>query len=415
MADGINLAQQGTLPPELFAQQQALNRQQQMAAMLMQQGTQQPQGQMVSGRYVPTSFFQNLQPVANMLTGAYLAKQGDTKAAALAEELRKGRSAAEESIINKMTGTPAIPAIEGGIQGPNGQMTKETTADMYGAGMELNPQYKQVAAIAGKAATSPDLSSALREIRTNPYGAGKEYTPTILKQMMPEDTSDYKNFLKVKAEGFPGTFNQYQDIEANRKRPVSTTNIVNSMGKSIAGEVGPIMKEAQGIAQAAVKTEDTANRIIQAVDSNKLFTGTGANVRLGTAQLANTLNLGGQTLETKINNTRQAMQGLAELTLQGRQQMRGQGAITESESKLAERAISGDISFTPGEIKQLANAAKRSSEYSYGTYQSKLNEMLKNPDTAGLVPYYQVPRIAPLNALPGQSDIDAEIERRRKK
>jgi hypothetical protein len=225
MADGINLAQQGTLPPELYAQQQALNRQQQMAAMLMQQGTQQPQGQMVSGRYVPTSFFQNLQPVANMLAGAYLAKQGDTKAAALAEELRKGRSAAEESIINKMTGTPAIPAIEGGIQGPNGQMTKETTADMYGAGMELNPQYKQVAAMAGKAATSPDLSAALREIRTNQYGAGKEYTPTILKQMMPEDTSDYKNFLKVKAEGFPGTFNQYQDVEANRKRPVTNVSV----------------------------------------------------------------------------------------------------------------------------------------------------------------------------------------------
>ena len=87
MSDGINLSQQGTLPPELYAQQQQLNRQQQMAAMLMQQN-QQPQGQMVSGRYVPTSFFQNLLPVANMLTGAYLAKQGDTKAAELAKQMR---------------------------------------------------------------------------------------------------------------------------------------------------------------------------------------------------------------------------------------------------------------------------------------------------------------------------------------
>jgi hypothetical protein len=359
------------MSPEEYAQQQALTRQQQMATMLMQQGMQQPQGQMVSGRYVPTSFFQNLVPLANIAASQYVGKKADTEQAKLAAAIRQNRAAAEESILNKVTGTPD--------------------------GMK------------------PDLSAALREISTNQYGAGKDLKPAILKQMMPEDTSDYKNYLKVKAEGYPGTFNQYQDLEANRKRPVSTTNIVNSMGKSIAGEVGPIMKEAQGIAQAAVKTEDTANRIIQAVDSNKLFTGTGANVRLGAAQLANTLNLGGGTLETKINNTRQAMQGLAELTLQGRQQMRGQGAITESESKLAERAISGDISFTPGEIRQLANAAKRSSEYSYGTYQSKLNEMLKNPDTAGLVPYYQVPRVAPLNAMPGQSDIDAEIERRRKK
>ena len=398
MADGINL--QGTLPPELYAEQQALNRQQQLATMLMQQN-QQPQGQMVSGRYVPTSFFQNLQPVANMLTGAYLAKQGDTKAAELAQKLREGRSSAEEKIIQQMTGTPA-QATE--MAGPYGQNVNRS-------GMNVPMP------VAVQPAVAPDLAGALREIRTNPYGAGKEYTPAILKQMMPEDTSDYRNFLKVKAEGFGGTFNDYQNIDANRKRPVTntSTNIVNTMGKSIAGEVGPMMKEAQAIAQAAVKTEDSANRIIQAVDSNKAFTGTGANVRLGAAQLANTLGLGGNTLETKIGNTRQAMQGLAELTLQGRQQMRGQGAITESESKLAERAISGDITFTPTEIKQLANAAKRSSDYAYNNYQAKIGEMAKNPDTAGLVPYYQVPRMTAQGAMPDQSAIDAEIARRQRK
>jgi hypothetical protein len=385
------------MSPEEYAQQQALTRQQQMATLLMQQGMQQPQGQMVSGRYVPTSFFQNLVPLANIAASKYIGQKADTEQAKLAAAIRQNRAAAEESILNKVTGTPDQVTE---MAGPYG---------VSGGGQNIPMP------VAVQPGMKPDLSAALREISTNQYGAGKDLKPAILKQMMPEDTSDYKNYLKVKAEGYPGTFNQYQDLEANRKRPVSTTNILNSMGKSIAGEVGPIMKEAQGIAQAAVKTEDTANRIIQAVDSNKLFTGTGANVRLGAAQLANTLNLGGGTLETKINNTRQAMQGLAELTLQGRQQMRGQGAITESESKLAERAISGDISFTPGEIKQLANAAKRSADYSYGTYQSKLNEMLKNPDTAGLVPYYQVPRVPPLNAMPGQADIDAEIARRQGK
>ena len=201
-ADELNLTQQGTLPPELYAQQQALNRQQQLATLLMQQGQQQPQGQMVSGRYVPTSFFQNLQPVANMLTGAYLAKQGDVKAAELAKQLREGKAAAEESIINRMTGTPA-QATE--LAGPY-------------AGQVPMP-------VAVQPAAAPDLPGALREIRTNPYGAGKEYTPTILKQMMPEDTSDYKNYLKVKAEGFPGSFNEYQDLEANRKRPVTNVSV----------------------------------------------------------------------------------------------------------------------------------------------------------------------------------------------
>ena len=85
--DQINLAQSGTLSPEMYAQQQQLNRQQQLASMLMQQNTQ-PQGQMISGRYVKPNFFQALQPAVNMITGAYLANKGDTKAAELAQQLR---------------------------------------------------------------------------------------------------------------------------------------------------------------------------------------------------------------------------------------------------------------------------------------------------------------------------------------
>jgi hypothetical protein len=79
----------GTLPPELFAQQQQLNRQQQMAQMLMQQGGQQPQGQMVSGRYVAPSFFQNVLPLAQMYAGTRMAEKGDKQALDLAAALRQ--------------------------------------------------------------------------------------------------------------------------------------------------------------------------------------------------------------------------------------------------------------------------------------------------------------------------------------
>jgi hypothetical protein len=79
----------GTLPPELYEQQQQLNRQQQMAQMLMQQGQQQPQGQMVSGRYVAPSFFQNIAPLAQIFAGTRLAEKGDKKALELASALRQ--------------------------------------------------------------------------------------------------------------------------------------------------------------------------------------------------------------------------------------------------------------------------------------------------------------------------------------
>ena len=197
MADAM-----GNMSPEEYAQQQQLSRQQQMATLLMQQGIQnQPQGQMVSGRYVPTSFFQNLLPIANIAASKYVGEKADTEQAKLAAAIRQNRNKAEQRISDLAFGTPAIPGIEGGIYDSNNQLTKETTRDMYGADMQLNPQYKQVASVAGVEATKPDLASALREINTNMYGAGKDIKPLLYKQMMPEATPEEKRFKAAVSDG----------------------------------------------------------------------------------------------------------------------------------------------------------------------------------------------------------------------
>lgn len=183
----------------------------------------------------------------------------------------------------------------------------------------------------------------------------------------------------------------------------TSVKIENKLGEGIAGQVGPMLRESSTAAEGAAKQLDAANRIIKAVDANKMYAGTGANIGLTAAQLAETLGVAGQNTREKIENTRTAMQGLAQLTLAGRAQMRGQGAITESESKLAERAISGDISMTPAEIKQLANAASRSARYTTAEHQRKLDHVRKNPDLAGMTPFYDVapvPEEAPAVARP---------------
>jgi hypothetical protein len=79
----------GNLPPEILQQQQALNRQQQMAQLLMQQGQQMPSGQMVSGRFVAPSFAQYLAPLAQTYVGQSLAEKGDKAQADLAKALRQ--------------------------------------------------------------------------------------------------------------------------------------------------------------------------------------------------------------------------------------------------------------------------------------------------------------------------------------
>ena len=79
----------GNLPPEILQQQQALNRQQQMAQLLMQQGQSMPSGQMVSGRYVAPSFFQYAAPLFQTYAGTKLAEKGDKTALDIAKQLRQ--------------------------------------------------------------------------------------------------------------------------------------------------------------------------------------------------------------------------------------------------------------------------------------------------------------------------------------
>lgn len=253
MAD-INLAQAGTLSPEDYAQQQALNRQQRFAELLMAQGTQgQPAGQMVSGRYVPNSFFQNLLPAAQMMAGAYIGKKGDEQALALAQKIREAKNTKEQAITNLITGTPAIPAQAGGIQGPNG-MTTQTTPDMYNADMSLNPQYKQVLPVAGREATKPDLSAALREMSiNNPYGAGSEYKAALAGNMIPKTpdaVAKYKFAQTPEGGNFKGSLadfeNKMNDYQKEELKISAGRLAVDQAKAAFEMQNGKPLNESQG-------------------------------------------------------------------------------------------------------------------------------------------------------------------------
>ena len=74
--------------------------------------------------------------------------------------------------------------------------------------------------------------------------------------------------------------------------------------------------------------------------------------------------------------------------------MSGQGAITESESKLAERATSGDIdSLTPNELRIIAGASKRASEYKLQAHRAKVQRARNSPGTAAIADYFDAPEI----------------------
>jgi hypothetical protein len=181
----------GNMSPEEYAQQQQLSRQQQMATLLMQQGMQnQPQGQMVSGRYVPTSFFQNLVPLANIAASKYVGEKADSEQARLAAAIRQNKNMAEQKISNLAFGTP------------------EVSTEMAGPYTGNIPQPRAVS----QEAMKPDMVAALREINspTNYYGAGADIKPLLYKQLMPEDTPEQKRYKAAIADGsFKGGFNAF--------------------------------------------------------------------------------------------------------------------------------------------------------------------------------------------------------------
>jgi hypothetical protein len=179
----------GNLPPEILQQQQALTRQQQLANLLTQQGMNQPQGQMVSGRYVAPSFFQYVAPLAQLYAGQKIAEKGDKAMLDLAEQLRKGKEEETKAIMEQLKPRDVQTEMAGPYTG---------NVPMPVATQTLPPDFQ--------AATNLALQSR--------YGAGKELLPTLINRAMPEPikpTTDMQNYEFAKSTGFKGSFNDFKN------------------------------------------------------------------------------------------------------------------------------------------------------------------------------------------------------------
>lgn len=193
------------------------------------------------------------------------------------------------------------------------------------------------------------------------------------------------------ADGKVAPNTAFQSYELNRTRagaPSVTVKNEVKTGESIAGQIGPMVKDSYTAAQGAVQTGAAADQVLRSLQAGNLVTGPLASQRIKGLQIAEAMGIGGRDATERLNNTRSAVQGLAQMTLQGRKQMSGQGAVTESESKLAERAMSGDIEMTATELRTLASAAKRAAQWTYNQHQAQLKNMRGRPDLQGMADFY---------------------------
>jgi len=336
-----------------------------LATALMQGGQQQPQGQMISGRYVAPSFAQQLNPLIQTLAGAYGQSQADTKQTQLANtiqqkqaEILRGYSQATTPQEKFALGTnPYAPAA---LQAATWDKlkTQKIGADetlLEGGIGGYTPSFT------GPSALPPDV----------------KYAASVLG--LPQDQTKWTTQDRARIE---------QTVLKKSTAGANSFNFSNLLGKGVIGEVGPILKESKASAIGAVEQANAANRVLNGLNTDKAYTNLGANQKLAINQLGQLVGATGKNAEEQANATRDVIQGLAQLTLTGRKQMKGQGAVTESEGKLAERAIGGDINLTVGQIRSLADAAKRSAKFTYEQHEGMVNALEK--DQPNVVPYYRV-------------------------
>jgi len=219
----------GTLPPELFEQQQQLNRQQQMAQLLMQQGQQMPQGQMISGRYVAPSFTQNLANLANTYVGAKLAERGDKQALEIAKQLRQRYGDELKEFRNLMQGREELAPEQAGPT----QTGQAIPREMVRGAPNVQGAYDFAAT-----AYNPALQAAgLRKLTEGPIKVGVEDTLIDPVTMKPVFTGAGKPRAPIQID--TGTAIELRD-------PRDPTIVLQRIPKSQMPTAGQIYESSEG-------------------------------------------------------------------------------------------------------------------------------------------------------------------------
>lgn len=171
------------------------------------------------------------------------------------------------------------------------------------------------------------------------------------------------------------------------KSPGTTVSVNTPVAKSLAGPVGQRAEASLAKAEGAVGMMESANAVREALNTGNVIAGPLAGARTKFAQV---LDLAGAGDKEKLVATRNAIQGLATLTLESRAELKGQGQVTENEQKLLERARSGNIEdMTITELQQVVNTSQRLANRLWSNHQTLLKTMETDPAAADSLRYYR--------------------------
>ena len=278
----------------------------------------------------------------------------------------------------------------------------------------LEAQYRRIG-------NNPELASEkallLKQIEVALQAQGKTTTPQIKEIGVATKTNEPVYFDARTDQQFTiGTDPSGKQVRkpytggVNRATSTVTATATSSTpaAKSLAAEVGQRANTSLVKAEGAVGIMDNANMVREALNTGNVIAGPLAGVRTKFAQV---LELAGAGDKEKLVNTRSAIQGLASLTLESRAELKGQGQITDTETKLLERARSGSIEdMTIAELQQVVNISQRLANRMWSSHQNLLGTMETDPAAADTIRYYRP--TMPLPQAVGEGKPKAETDKR---
>lgn len=357
------------LAPDLQRKKFELERAAQMGRALMDQGSEIPQGQMVSGHYVAPSWTQYLsQGLKSYLGGRTMNSIPDRMA-----DLQK----TQQDYTLSGFGFKASPQ-------QLGQALSGGSAQAFPVGPSGTPQQPAVQDTTQQPMLLPGMNEAQSRNMLLTMGPGA-YAAAFARATaasQPKTPEGYNRMPNGELQIDPGFFRAKVQLAA-ASRPVTNVS-VNTAPKAFWGDFGKqasdqLFKEREG-AQAAASTMQSIGELRQAAE-NGAFQGAGADLKLGAARALRSL--GADISEDQVANS-ELFSAVANGFVLDRIKMLGANP-SNADRAFIEKTVPR-LSTDPAALPSLLDFMEKKARGQVNSFNSKIKEVQKQPG-AEFLPY----------------------------
>jgi hypothetical protein len=312
-----------------------IDRKRKLAELLMQQGMQQPQGQMVSGRYVAPSWTQNLASLYSAYQGNKINEEQDQKQLQLADALRK-KQAMQIQQYSELEAQDKPAALRYALSSENPILRNIAQEELKGVKLGKGDIFTRTSLGGGttKLEGAPDLPESIR------YAISVGQLPQDPRTWNPQQAAYAKQL--VESKGNASANRQFTNIQ--NQLPFNE-QIQQAMGQDLVKEFS-LLKSIPSQIQNLDKVEKLA--------VSPAYLGSGAEAKLAITKFFNN-NLGTNINADKVANTEEMRSALFQSTMENLKKVDAQPS--QMQQQIMQQAF-GTIGTDPQAIPKIVTVYK---------------------------------------------------------